>query len=222
MENKKFGDINKKGLQQSLKRNPFTVPQGYFSMLKEETLLKTKIQKLGKSSFITPRDYQKVLNRDILTKVKETRLKNAFPSEGFNVPPSYFDNLQNRILEKTALSDKKSKSLYNQNDYTSRHRTLNWSAAARKWIPYATAASIAFAIALFAIFGELTLPNNRPGIDYSKQVDQISSEEIINYLASFSETDDIHYLSDQLSDRSLTIVDQMPSQEIEDYLEYGL
>lgn len=213
--------INNPLLRKSLERNPFLVPEDYFSMLKEEIMLKMRISELGEDAFVVPSTYQKTLRQDILSKISENKLKTLIPAKKPAVPSGYFEDLQERILSKTTRvnvdgSDKNHKESKKPVQNTPIRRL-----GVRKWMSYVAAASITIAIALFAILDGVKIPNGG-NIGYSAQVEGIPTEEIINYLAYYSEAGDLQYLSEQLKDRSTNITDNIPSQEIEAYLEYGL
>lgn len=213
--------INNPLLRKSLERNPFLVPEDYFSTLREEIILKKRIVKLGEPSFVVSPTYQKALRQDILTKISENELKTLVPTKNPAVPPGYFEDLQKRILNRTTKVDIDG----NDESYEEHDKTIQGKPSRRlgirKWIPYVAAASITIAVALFTILEGVKLPNGN-SLDYFAQVEEIPTEEIINYLAFYTEAGDLQYLSEQLNDRSTNITNNIPSQEIEAYLEYGL
>ena len=223
MKKKEFDDIqiNNPLLRKSLERSPFLVPEDYFSTLKDEIKLKKRISELGESSFILPSAYHETLRQDILSKISENELKKLIPTKKPAVPSGYFEDLQERILSKTTKSD------INDADKSQKElkrfipKTTTRRLGVRKWIPYMAAASITIAIALFAILDGVKTPNGRD-TGYSAKMEEIPTEEIINYLAYYSEAGDLQYLSEHLNDRSTKITDNIPSQEIEAYLEYDL
>ncbi len=211
--------INNPLLKKSLERNPFLVPEDYFSILKDETILKKRISELGNSSLILPAKYHKSLKQDILSKISEIELKTVFPTKNPAVPAGYFEDLQKRILSKTTRVDNDDANESLKETETAVQETTSRRLGIRKLIPYAAAASIA--IALFAILDNVRIPSEK-NIDYSAQVEEIPTEEIINYLAYYTEASDLLHLSEQLNDRSKAITDNIPSQEIEAFLEYSL
>lgn len=213
--------INNPLSRKNLERNPFLVPDNYFSSLKEEIKLKKRISELGEPSFVVPPTYQKTLRQDILSEISENKLKTLVATKNPLVSSGYFEDLQEKILSKTIRVD--------NDDANERHkefkkpipRTPSRYLGIRKWAPYVAAASITIAIALFAILDDVKISEGR-NMNYSAQVEEISTEEIINYLAYYTEAGDLQYLSEQLNDRSTNITDNISSQEIEAYLEYGL
>lgn len=217
--------INDLLLKETLKGNPFLVPKDYFSTLRDETILKKNISTLGESSFIVPQDYQKNLNQDILSKISEERIKEFLPTHESTLPTGYFNDLQARILSKTigvsevdGVLDKVANNEIAEKEITDKPvRRLG----IRKWASYAAAASIAIIISLFVILDgdKLTTDQN---INYSAQINSVPTDEIISYLSYYSETGDLLYLSDQLDDLSIDLIEDFSSQEIEAYLEYGL
>jgi hypothetical protein len=208
--------INDLFLGEALKGNPFLVPEDYFSTLKKEITLKKNISELGETSFIVPTNYQENLKQDILSKVSESNLKNLIPNSNPVVPVGYFDDLQQRILNKTTKSDKASEKLKKTID-----KKPIKQLGIYKWIPYVAAASIAIIIGLFAIL-EGTKLTTQQGINYSTQIDIVPTDDIINYLAFYSEVGDLEHISGQIQDQSNNFIEGLSSQEIETYLEYDL
>jgi hypothetical protein len=223
MKKKEFDEIqiNNPLLRKSLERSPFLVPEGYFSTLKDEIKLKKRISELGESSFILPSAYHETLRQDILSKISENELKKLIPSKNPAVPSGYFEDLQERILSKFTKADTNDVDKGLKEPKKPIQKTPIRRLGIRKWMPYVAAASITIAIALFAILDGVKIPNGG-NVGYSAQVKEIPTEEIINYLAYYSEAGDSQYLSEHLNDRSTNITDNIPSQEIEAYLEYGL
>jgi hypothetical protein len=215
--------INNLILRETLKGNPFLVPDDYFSILREEIIFKKNISKLGESSFIVPQDYQKNLNQDILSKISEERIKEFLPAHEPAVPTGYFNDLQARIINKTIRANEVDmpftidSELIENEIIDSPIKRLRF----RKWLPYAVAASVAIILGLFTILdGEIS--TNDQTINYSAQIDSVPTDEIISYLAYYSEAGDLLYLSEQLNDLSVDITENLSSQEIEAYLEYGI
>lgn len=214
--------INDPLLIEALKRNPFSVPEGYFSTLQDEIRFKKSISELGGSSFIVPKYYQDNLRQDILSNISEQKLKEQIPPTTPSVPVGYFNDLQSRILSKTLGNDNKNWSASATSNQDSIVEKPIRRLGLRKWLPYAAAASLMIVMGLFAILDGVKIPQNRQDIGYSAQIESISTDEIINYLANNTETGDLQYLSDQLEDRTGDIADDLSAQEIEAYLEYSL
>lgn len=228
MKNQETDDnkMNEFFLGDILKRNPFLVPEGYFSALKKETLLKRDIAELGESSFILPENYQESLRQDILSKISEDKLRILVPKHEFSTPSGYFDNLQKKILSKTSGAEDANIVELNTINKPSEYefiekvakKTITKRIGIRRLIPYAAAASITIAIGLFTLLEGV----KNQSTNYSAQIHSLPSDEIISYLAFYSEVGDLQHLSEQLSDRTDGLTEGFSSQEIEDYLEYGL
>jgi hypothetical protein len=219
MKKKETGEseINNILLREALKGNPFLVPEDYFSTLKKEIILKKNISMLGESSFIVPQNYQKNLSQDILSKISEERLKEFIPTHKPSLPIAYFDDLQKRILSKTIKADEDDTIFPKKESIVKPIKRLG----VRKWISYVAAASITIAIGLFAILEGVKLTTDQNS-NYNTQINKVPTDEIIGYLAYYSEPGDLQYLSEQLNDVSVNFTEDLSSQEIEAYLEYGL
>src|SRR5690606_10318169 len=81
---------------QGLKKNPFSVPDDYFSELAQNTLSITKIIDLKDAeSFTVSEGYFTNLENQILSQVNLSSNDNDF-----SVPPAYFEKLSQDILSK--------------------------------------------------------------------------------------------------------------------------
>lgn len=209
--------INDPLLMETLKGNPFLVPEDYFVRLKQEILLKKRISELGEASYVTPKGYQDSLRQDILSGISEQKLKKKLTNPISDVPVGYFEDLQKRILNQI-VGEKVEKEISVEPVQNTPARRLG----IRKWIPYASAAAITIAISVFAIVEGVKTSQHKNATDYSAKIEVVSTDEIINFLASYSEPGDLQHLSNQLQDRTDDIVDDLTEQEIEAYLEYSL
>jgi len=196
---------NEDGLTPNLQANPFSIPKDYFQTLKKEILFNTQLTKLSESTFSTSSDYQAQLTNDILAKVSEEKLKSSVPEDGFAVPDGYFEKLQNEIFKQTV----------------NQPRIVPLKKTKTSWIFYTAAACLALAVSLFAFFSLNTSTNNTVANEHMN-IDILPTEEIINYLAFYSETGDLITLSDQLSENSVNFTDSFSSDEIEAYLENSI
>lgn len=200
-ENKK----NEGGLSPELRKNPFSVPDDYFNTLKNNILLNTSIHSLSDSVFSTPTDYQTQLTNSIIARVEEEKLKAQISEDGFTVPTGYFDNLQKEIISQTVSEPK----------------VIPIKKSKTAWMSYAAAACIAILISLFALFPQ-TQSNENSVANISTTIDALSTEEIIDYLAFYSETGDLTVLSDQLPEEPTNFTNSFSSDEIESYLENSI
>ncbi|MBO9674017.1 MAG: hypothetical protein J7577_11275 [Sphingobacteriaceae bacterium] len=91
------------------KRNPFSVPDGYFEDCEEAifsvVFLDRLKQKTSSNNFEVPQNYFEDLTERIQTRIVLEELPKA--EHAFSVPENYFDNLQSRITNKIALSEPK-------------------------------------------------------------------------------------------------------------------
>ena len=216
-QDKKNTHLNDPLLMETLKGNPFVVPEDYFVTLQKEILLKKRISQFGDDSFIIPENYQDALRQDILAGVSEQKLKERLPVSMSDVPADYFNDLQKRILSQT-VGKKAEKEI----SVEPLQKTPVKRLGIRKWMPYAAAAAITVAISVFAIIEGVKTSQHKIATDYTAKIEIVSTDEIINYLASYSESGDLQHLSNQLQDRTFDIVDDLSEQEIEAYLEYSL
>jgi len=200
-ENKK----NEDGLSPELRKNPFSVPDDYFYTLKNNILLNTSIHTLSDSVFSTPADYQTQLTNSIIERIEEEKLKARISEDGFTVPTGYFDNLQKEIISQTVSEPK----------------VIPIKKSKTAWMSYAAAACIAILISLFALFPQ-TQSNENSVANMSTSIDALPTEEIIDYLAFYSETGDLTALSDQLSEEPTNFTNSFSSDEIESYLENSI
>src|SRR5690606_5359571 len=111
-------------------------PQDYFQTLEESILLNTKISKLSESVFSTPQDYQAQLTNDLFTKISEEKLRASVSEEGFTLPQGYFKKVTEDIIKQTVLETK----------------IVPIKKSRTAWISYASAACLAIAFSMFALF----------------------------------------------------------------------
>jgi len=196
---------NEGGLSPELRKNAFSVPDNYFSTLKNNILLNTSIHTLSDSVFSTPADYQTKLTNSIIERVEEEKLRARVNEEGFIVPTGYFDILQKEIISQTVSEPK----------------IIPIKKLRIAWMPYAAAACLAIVISFFALFPQ-TQSNENKIAKMSSGIDDLPTEEIIDYLAFYSETGDLTALSNQLSEESANFTNSFSSDEIESYLENSI
>ncbi|MBB6236316.1 negative regulator of sigma E activity [Pedobacter sp. AK013] len=88
------------------KRNPFSVPDGYFENCDEAifsgVFLNGLKQKTSDNNFEVPQNYFEDLTERIQTRVALSEMPKA--EQAFAVPENYFDTLQNRIADRIAAS----------------------------------------------------------------------------------------------------------------------
>ena len=91
------------------KRNPFSVPDGYFENCDEAifsaVFLDGLKQKTNNNNFEVPQNYFEELTERIQTHIALAEMPKA--ENTFAVPENYFDTLQNRITDRIAASEPK-------------------------------------------------------------------------------------------------------------------
>jgi len=201
------GNQNKEGLlQKGFRENPFSVPEGYFSALKQATLLRKKVIDTAESSFLVPPGYHDSLKTAILTKVAEEKLRAVLETDTLPVPEGYFNNLQQRILQQTSQV-KEVLPIKRQPTHS--------------WFSYAAAACIALAIGVFSVMQWDTIGYPITENEQAK-IETLPTQEIISYLSFYSEPEDLFYLSEQLPAISSDFTDDLSTEEIEAYLENSI
>ncbi len=86
----------------SVNKNPFTVPENYFSDLSNNVndhVASGLADGIGKHAFKVPENYFESLPNNIFTSI-ESGLSEEIGKKSFAVPENYFDNLADNILDK--------------------------------------------------------------------------------------------------------------------------
>lgn len=184
-------------------RNPFSVPENYFTSLRQDIMAQVKISEASQSPFSTPENYEQQLRGDILLRISEEKLKSLVNEPGLVVPPAYFENLSSDILSKT-----------------NQERKVLPIKRSAGWFSWAAAASIAVAVSMFAWFS--TGPTDTNDSPLQANIDVVPTDDIIQYLAYYSETGDLVTLSERMPDRTENFSESLSSEEIEAYLENSI
>lgn len=205
-------------LPESLRVNPFSVPDGYFSELSKQIInrrsLEDKIDK-NRNPFITPEGYFTNLKERIHIHITAEKLRKGINEGGFHTPEGYFDTLSHKILEKVKKPEDITPSLKKEQNNV-------WSI--KKWNRYLTAACLIIALGIGTY---LMIPQQRQSNSVSFA--DITDDEIINYLVQSAEDDDILYLTHYFNSEDSENGDS-PSgigclskdEDIEDYINYTL
>lgn len=184
-----------------LQQNAFIVPENYFENSRKAILLRRELIESSQRSFSVPDNYQQDLSNRILSKVKRLSDLPQLPEkDGFTVPDGYFDGLSARIMENRSIRTTKTE------------RPVKM-----RWISYAAAACLLLGTGIFSFlrYNDPVPPEKNP----SALIDQVETDDIIDYLAMYSEPGDLVYLSDQLPEESDGISQSFSSEAIEAYLE---
>lgn len=167
---------------EGLKKNPFLVQENYFDHLHEQILSNVKLADLkDNNSFKTPEGYFLQAEEQILSQAnlpKETHT--------FEVPENYFDNLQTKILSRIEepQSENKVRSIFNLS-----------------FIRYAAAVLIILSISLGLYF-------NQEKTNINSEIANIPDQEIIDYLNTYSDPNDIQFILENTNDLS-SLEDQL-------------
>ncbi len=88
-------------LPESLRENPFNVPENYFSDLESKVIAHVKLVECkDESIFEVPEGYFDNLSDAIMCKIAEDNLKNQVSSDGFEIPSQYISELTSTIFDR--------------------------------------------------------------------------------------------------------------------------
>ncbi|TDS11034.1 hypothetical protein [Sphingobacterium paludis] len=194
----------------------WTTPTGYFETLQERIQSRIKVESADreKDDFNVPTGYFESLTDRVQTKIFEENLRQAVSTDGYSTPPLYFEKLTATL---TANIKDTSVDLRVEDKPV---RRLN----PQRWIQYAAAACVA------AVLGTASY---NAVMDHDQvnatetHLASISEDEIINYLSSSNNSDDLVYIMEYISQPIETIESEgvcskIKENDIEDYLNYML
>lgn len=193
-------DLNGLGeMADSLRANPFTVPDHYFDALNHLTLQRCRHLEISKTTLAVPTGYFSQLQGDIMARVAEEKLRGKVADSGFTVPDGYFDASKNTILNRVIPRE------------TS---TAVRKITPRRWLRYAAVACVALVLGITGYFGWVN-----PRED--DRLDAVSDQEILSYLEFYGEPADITYIAEYLKDEERDIakeLNELSDEDIEAYL----
>lgn len=181
------------------KRNPFSVPDGYFENCDEAIFSAVFLDglklKTSNNNFEVPQNYFEDLTERIQTRIALVEMPKA--ENAFAVPENYFDTLQSRIADRIAASEPKKEAKI----------IPLWR---RNIVKYASAACFL----LMASFGVYFYQNG------STTVQQVQSAEAINeqMLYDIDESTIIDHLEAQNTVSSNTKATSVSDTEMENYI----
>jgi len=182
------------------KRNPFSVPDGYFENC-DEAIFSTVFldglkQKTSNNNFEVPQNYFEDLTERIQTRIALSEMPKA--DQAFAVPENYFDTLQRRIADRIAASEPK-------------NETKIIPLWRRSIVKYASAACFL----LMASFGVYFYQNGS-----TNAVQQVQSAEAINeqLLYDIDESTIIDHLEAQNTTSSNIKTASASDTEMENYI----
>ncbi len=188
-------------------------PEGYFDNLTTRVMATARIDSVSQnkeSDFSIPEGYFQGLTERIKGSVFEHTLEQKVKTDGFGVPSHYFEDLTAKITQSISSVEKSSKS-------TPAVIPFN----IQGWIKYAAAACV---IAILGITSYDTITEHDNVDVTSSHLSSISEKEIINYLSSSTDSDDMLYIMEYLyhPTSSEGVGSKVEDDDIEDYLNYTL
>jgi len=182
------------------KRNPFSVPDGYFENCDEAIFSSIFIdgvkQNTKSNSFEVPQNYFEELTERIETNVALSQI--VKPENAFAVPENYFDTLQDRIASKIATTEVKKEPKI----------IPLWR---KSFVKYASAACFV----LMASFGFYFYQNNASTETLPIQTADFSTEQM---LYDIDESTIIEHIESQNVNSSVTNAKSASDTDMENYI----
>lgn len=198
----------------------FSVPEGYFeesqSSIKAAVFVEDLRDQASQDGFIVPNGYFSELGERSMSIARIVQAS----KEALVVPDGYFDTLSARIRAKVASNE-------SANSPTPPDTPVVRIPTYKRWAQYAAAAVVLFFVGL----GSYWTINNDRTEEQAVQVlalEELSNEEILNYLAQVTEDVELIELATYLPDdrdQDITTYEvdgRVKDQEIEEYLNYML
>lgn len=189
-----------------------TVPEGYFANLSSRIISNARIDNLRKdeNEFTTPEGYFQELPARVQASIIKNTLSPTLKTDGFEVPSDYFEELTNKITVAVSAQDREVKSA---------PRVVRFNI--QGWIKYAAAACVT---AILGITSYQTITDHNQVNVTESHLSSISEKEIINYLSSSTDSDDMLLIMEYLYQPTASqgIGSKVEYDEIEDYLNYTL
>lgn len=167
-------------LPESLRANPFAVPEGYFEDATQRTVLRAHLRQVMEETSTVPNGYFDQLQAGIMGRVRLEALKAGQSEAGMTVPEGYFD----RLAVKTQASVRE----------TSKPATETpvRRIGARQWLPYVAASFLLLAVGAVAYLG---IGSAEPEVSIAGNLQTVPEQEIISYLELYAESDYLLYQS---------------------------
>jgi hypothetical protein len=196
-------------LTDGMKGGAFTVPDGYFDNLNEQIITRITLEELAgdgtEDGFTLPEGYFEALGGNIQSRIALEEIT-ASHHKSFAVPDNYFEDLQERILAKTAE--------------TKQEKTVKIRKLSGSWLQYAAAACVTLMIGT----GIFLNYSKKQDSDIASALSKVPDQEIVNYLEVNSTTGDAEVIAEHLLQTGTQpdIESGFSDQEIEQYLETSL
>lgn len=182
------------------KRNPFSVPDGYFENCDEGIFSSIFIngikQKTKNNNFEVPQNYFEELTERINTHVALTQI--VKPENAFAVPENYFGTLQSRIADRIAVTEVRKEAKI----------IPLWR---KSFVKYASAACFL----LIASFGFYFYQNNASTETFPIQSADVSTEQM---LYDIDESTIIEHIESQNVNTSVTNAKSASDTDMENYI----
>lgn len=215
-------------LPEGLRANPYTVPNGYFESLLQQTIQQCH-SSIPANEGDLPAGYFEQLTENITAKIAEQKLKTFVNEPGFVIPDGYFYGLEQRLVAGSKLKESVTETGFTVPEHYFEHlsdrireatkkqttpvRKLRWS----KWVAYAAAASVALVLGI-SFFNVVSPPVEPP-----QPLAAVSDQQILDYLELYGSPDDLMYISEELEDfDEQNIGAGVSDEEIEAYLNHIL
>lgn len=208
-------------LNQLISKNEgFTTPANYFIEAEDAIFAAIRTQSLRErvtdDGFQIPENYFTASSESIYLQINEDKIKQLVAEDGFTHPSKdYFTQLENKVFAQTIQSV--------QED-TTPIRSLKKSSTS--WFKY----SIAAAALLFGVGTYIGLQQSTeqqaPEVAATISLQKVSDEEIVNYLAQVSNSDELMQLSQIVQESKDEPIKKLETdidnEDIEEYLNYML
>lgn len=190
------------------RKNPFSVPEGYFNALPEQINSQLFLNELhpgnNAGNFTVPEGYFENLAGHIESRVAVEK----FSGNSFSVPEGYFNSLQNRINEQITEPVKV--------------MPLR-SHKSPAWINYAAAACVTIAVSItlyFNVSPKTTgyAPQDVVNVNISELSNKVSDEDIISYLKVHSSRSDMPVIIETLGENIIPSTEEIPAEDVQAYL----
>lgn len=218
-------------LPEGLRVNPYTVPDGYFDNLFQQTLRKCRDGEAAPEAWGVPEGYFEQLTDSITAKIAEQKLKTLVSEPGFTVPDGYFEGLEQLLAAEGELRGKITETGFTVpqgyfdtltdrvGEQTKRPATPVRRMNPLKWVAYA-AASIAVILGLAGIF-RTTVNQGFP--ETQQSLASVPDQQILDYLELYGSSDDMMFISEQMVDLDEQhISTEISDEDIEAYLNLTL
>ncbi|WP_437922357.1 hypothetical protein [Sphingobacterium sp. LRF_L2] len=193
-----------------------SIPLGYFEDMTEKIQSAVKIETYAsrEEGLVVPSDYFEDMSSRINAKIFEDNLKETLSTDGFTAPAHYFENLSDQIKGRILASDA---TIQQPKTEPATIRRLNL----RTWVRYVAAACVATVLGTVS-YNVVT--EQKDTNTTASHLQEIPEQEIINYLASSHNSDDMLYIMEYIyePEESEGVGSQVKKDDIEDYLNYML